>query len=134
MTSSRSYPPNTPDSINVQGSLGSGVDPLSGTKLPLLGVKLRVKAGAGLGQQAQVVTLLRSTTLTPAAQLSNILVGLPSHFDFTGASDNGVSVQIGAVRAQGMLVSSTNSPVYDANPSQGMLLSTSPSLYNLFSS
>lgn len=118
---SRSYPASNPNRVNVQGTLSPGGSALSGSSLPLVGVKLRVREGVELGQHAQAVTLLRSTTLTPAAQLSNILVRDPEHYDSTGAADGALSVQVGAVRTQGMLLSSSSSPLYDTRPSSGAL-------------
>jgi hypothetical protein len=119
ISTSRSSPSADPNTIKVEGVLSRRSSALSGSDLPLVGVKLQVRDGVGLGQHAQAVTLLRSTTLTPAAQLSNILVQSPVQFDYTGSAEGAVSVQIGAVRIQGILLSSKNSPSFDVAPSSG---------------
>jgi hypothetical protein len=105
----------------VQGVLASGSSGLSGSKLPLVNIKLQVLPDVAPGVYQDAVSLSSASSLTPVAQLSSIFANRPVHFDFSGTAPNGIAVQIGSNQVHGILVSSEHSPIFDITPSQGAI-------------
>jgi hypothetical protein len=111
-------PTNDPNTATIQGILRNGPG-LSGSKLALVNIKLRVRPGVLPGVYLKAVYLTSAYSLTPVAQLSSIFADGPSHYDFTGAESDGIAVQIAQPQVLGLLLANEHSPIFDLNPAQG---------------
>jgi hypothetical protein len=93
--------------------------PVTGNKLPLIDVHFRVRDATTPGHYNDVVFLNGVYQLIPQADASNIFTFGPQHFDSSEGSSTAVAIDVIPIRTVGMLLSNTQSPLFDQTGYKG---------------